>query len=171
MEDGKTLGCVKTENDGINKWLHEKAYHASLVTSLRSFSTPINYQVDVSTIEKLRTEYYRVAWVFWNYIDTDHFYYFLLKENGWELGKGHPDYNGGQRFLKTGSSLKLTLGRWYKFNIIQDSSNTISVYVDDQLITTFKDEGGPLGDQPYTSGKIGLYHESAHVHFDDVKVS
>ena len=47
-----------------------------------------------------------------------------------------------------------------------DGSVTIKAYVNDILITTFTDT-----EVPYTSGKIALYNEDAHVHFDDIRVS
>ena len=173
-------GCVKIEDVAGNKMLHENTarsiiwseIHASLVTG-PGFSDSFNFEVKIRTEEQLRTptpEMWEVAWVLWHYTDNTHFYYFSPKPNGWELGKEDPAYPGDQRFLATGSSPSFPIKKWYNIKINQvnnlDGSVTIKAYVNDVLITTFTDT-----ERPYTSGKIALYNEDAHVHFDDVKVS
>ncbi|MCX6733638.1 MAG: S-layer homology domain-containing protein [Candidatus Peregrinibacteria bacterium] len=109
---------------------------------------------------------WEVGWVVWNYTDNAHFYYFIPKTNGWELGKRDPSYPGGQRFLATGSDKLFPIGQFYTVKITQDAQNLITVWVDGAKITSFTD-----AERPYTSGKIGLYTEDAHVHVDDVSVS
>lgn len=140
--------------------------HAGLVTG-PAFSGDISYQVDVQTAQPLRSppNAWEVAWVIWNYTDDTHFYYFVAKPNGWELGKEDPAYPGAQRFLATGSSPTFPIGKFYKVKITQ-VANTISVYVDGVLIKSFTDN-----ERPYTSGKIGVYSEDALIYAQSVSVS
>ncbi len=167
-------GCVEIETDGINKWLHESPKvstslietHSSLVTG-PSFNSSLIFEANLTNIQQLRSipNPWETAWMIWNYQDNSHFYYFTLKTNGWELGKEDPSYPGNQRYLATGASPQAQIGKQYDVKIIQDNSNTIKVYVDNVSITTFTDN-----ERPYNSGKIALYTEDAHVHFDDIKV-
>ena len=170
------FGCTQIETDGANKWLHESPKastsssetHASLVTG-PSFSNPITFEIKSTPISQLRSgtpNPWEVAWVIWHYTDNTHFYYFIAKTNGWELGKEDPAYPGNQRYLATGSSPKYVIGTSYTIKVTQDSSNKITVFVNGAQVVSFTDT-----ERPYTSGKIGLYNEDAHVHFDDVKVS
>ena len=168
------FGCVKVETDGVNNWLHEQpktpvggSSHAALTVG-PSFSGALTYDVRLLTVQRLsaRPKAWHVAWVFWNYTDNTHFYYFIPKPNGWELGKEDPAYPGNQRFLATGTSPTYPIGQWYAVHVTQDANNTITVSVNSQQIVTFTDR-----ERPYISGKIGLYTENAHSHFDDVVVS
>jgi len=170
------FGCVKVESDGVNSWLHAvpKApkggnTHSALTVG-PEFSDAITYGVNINTVGQTRTKMkprsWEVGWVVWNYTDNDHFYYFIPKTNGWELGKRDPAYTGGQRFLSTGTSPTFPIGQSYSVRITQNATNTMSASVNGQLLTTFTDT-----ERPYTSGKIGLYTEDAHVHFDDIFVT
>lgn len=171
------FGTVGTETDGSNPWLHLSPQiadapdktHASLVTG-PSYTGALQFQSVVTTVAQLRTgsapNAWEVAWVVWNYTDNEHFYYFIPKTNGWELGKRDPVYPGGQRFLATGSSPLFPIGQPYMVKITQDTSNTITVWVNGSQLTTFTDT-----ERPYTSGKIGFYTEDAHIHVDDVSVT
>ncbi len=186
-------GCNKIEHDpsnSPNKLLSmaplasqsSSETHAGLVLLAPperggpSFTGPLPFQADLYTVSQLRATLpspeaappnpWEVAWVFWNYTDNDHFYYFIPKPNGWELGKKDPDYPGGQRFLATGSAPTFPIARWYTVKVIHDSANTISVYVNNALLTTFTDT-----ERPYTAGKLGLYTEDAKVYFDNVSVT
>lgn len=177
------FGCVKIEGDGINQWLHAVPKvpkggntHSALIVgpsfSSATTSGTFTYDVNVHTIDQTRAgsrkapRPWEVGWVVWHYTDNDHFYYFIPKTNGWELGKRDPAYTGGQRFLATGSSPTFPIGQQYAVRITQDATNTMTASVNGQLLTTFTDT-----ERPYTGGKVGLYTEDAHVHFDDVVVS
>jgi hypothetical protein len=141
--------------------------HGALVVG-PSVSGDFTLQVSAATTRQLRVNSapntWEVAWVLWNYTDNLHFYYFVPKPNGWELGKGDPDYPGAQRFLATGPSPSFPIGPWYRTRITQ-SGQTIQVFVNDVLITTFTDL-----ERPYSSGRVGLYSEDAEVYFDNVSV-
>jgi hypothetical protein len=142
--------------------------HGSLVIG-PYISGDFTLQVSAATTRQLRANgapnAWEVAWVLWHYTDDWHFYYFVPKPNGWELGKEDPAYPGAQRFLASGSSPTFPIGPWYRTRVVQ-SGQTIQVFVDDQLITTFTDR-----QRPYSSGRVGLYNEDAEVYFDNVSVT
>ena len=142
--------------------------HAALVASRAQFGD-LDLTLRMQTVRQLRTgsapNPWETAWALWNYTDNTHFTYLVLKPNGWELGKADPAYAGGQRFLATGGSPQFPLGSWYRVRVVQ-TGNTIQVYVNNLLITTFTDF-----ESPYTSGRVGLYTEDAESYFDNVSVT
>jgi Domain of Unknown Function (DUF1080) len=141
--------------------------HGALVLG-PSISGDFTLQVSAATTGQLRVNdppnAWEVGWVLWHYTDDSHFYYFVAKPNGWELGKEDPAYPGAQRFLATGTSPSFPIGAWYRMRVVQ-SGQTIQVFVNDLLITTFTDR-----ERPYSSGRVGLYSEDAEVYFDNVSV-
>jgi len=159
--------------------------HACLVVSNAKLTGDLELTVRMKTVRQLRTPTpnpWEVAWIVWHYGDEGHFYYFAPKTNGWELAKVDASkkdpagpacvwpeylnckYAGGQRYLLTGSTPTFPVGAWYRVRVRQ-LGTTMTVWVDDRELATFKDE-----ETPYTSGSIGLYNEDANVHFDDVRV-
>lgn len=170
-------GCVTVEKGRTTYYLHESPKasthsnetHAALVVG-KFISGPFSYSGKLRTVKQLRTgstpNAWEVAWILWHYTDDNHFYYFVPKPNGWELGKEDPHYPGSQRFLTTGSWPTFPIGKWYTFKIQQDAGNRISVFVNGVLITTFTDT-----QSPYSSGSIGLYNEDAHVHFGSISIA
>lgn len=142
--------------------------HASLALGW-NVNGNFTYTVSVQTVQQLRTgsapNPWEVAWVLWNYTDDHHFYYFIPKPNGWELGKEDPAYPGAQRFLADASSPAFPVGQQYQVQITQ-SSNTITVWVNGVKIVSYTDT-----QSPYSSGRIGLYNEDSHVLFQNVKVN
>ncbi len=171
-------GCVEINTDGSTQVLQQEPMtstnlsetHAAMVIG-PEFSSSLTYELRVYTDAQLRQNdppnYWEVAWIVWHYTDDEHFYYFIPKPNGWELGKEDPNYNGSQRFLNTSSDTLFPIQQWYDIKIEHNiTTNTMTVYVDEQLIVEFTDY-----ETPYTSGNIGLYNEDARVMFDDVRVS
>lgn len=145
----------------------DKDTHASLVTSTAEM-VDFTWFLKMKTIEQLRTpvpNHWETAWVLWHYTDNDHFYYFVLRINGWELGKRDPTGNGGQRFLKAGDSPKVSFGNYDGIRV-QQVGATMTVNVNGVEVVNYTDEKNP-----YLKGKIGLYNEDAYVHFDDVSVT
>lgn len=158
--------------------------HASLVLSKKVFSQPkIKYRSKV--VRQLRqpaANPWETAWVLWNYTNDHRFYYFAYKTNGWELGKvdntkmnpNGPEclwpeylnckYPGAQRFLSTGGSPQVKVGRWDTIRVEQ-VGNTISAKIGNQLVVKYEDN-----DEPYLSGQVGFYNEDAHVRFDNVRI-
>ena len=141
--------------------------HGALVTG-PYISGDFTLQVSAATTSQLRVNSapnpWEVGWVLWHYTDNSHFYYFVAKPNGWELGKEDPAYPGAQRFLASGASPSFPIAKWYRIGVTQ-SGQTIQVFVNDVLITTFTDR-----ERPYSSGRVGLYSEDAEVYFDNVSV-
>jgi len=142
--------------------------HAGLVVG-PSVSGDFNLNVSLATGAQLRTgsapNPWEVAWVLWHYTDNSHFYYFVPKPNGWELGKADPAYPGAQRFLATGTTPTFPIGAWHRVTIAQ-SGQTITVSVDGVTLTTFTDN-----QRPYSSGQVGLYSEDAEAYFDDLTLT
>ena len=167
------FGCAQVESSGGQSWLDvspavstsSNITQSSLVVG-PSFSNPLVFSVNVATVAQLRQNSqpnpWEVGWVIWHYTNNSHFYYFIAKPNGWELGKE----DGSQIFLATGSSPVFPIGNWYDIRIAETTQNRITVYVNSQLITTVTDT-----QNPYTSGSIGLYAEDARVRFKDVAVT
>ena len=141
--------------------------HASLVTTRARYGD-IDLSLQLRTVRQLRTgsaaNPWEVAWVLWAYGDNLHFYYLVLKPDGWELGKEDPAYPGAQRFLATGGG-SFPVGRWHTVRV-QQVGSTISVWANGTLLTRFQDT-----ERPYLSGRIGLYNEDAEVRFRQVLVS
>jgi hypothetical protein len=141
--------------------------HAALVTSTEKYKD-IQLTVRQKTVKQLRDgsqpNTWETAWTVWHYTDNTHFYYLILKPNGWELGKADPKYPGAQRFLATGTSAKFPVGSWNTVEIRQEG-NAIDVTVDGQHLTHFVDN-----ERPYTGGSVGMYCEDARVFFDDLSV-
>ncbi len=166
-------GCTEIKTDGVRHWLEQapetsrkaSETHASLVLG-PSLTVPLTFSADMATAAQLRRKdppnEWETAWLVWNYVDDDHFYYFAPKPGGWELGKRDPSYAGGQRFLATGESPAFPLGEWAGIKIVQ-TANLITVYADGVLLVAFTDE-----ERPYLSGKVGLYNEDARARFTKV---
>lgn len=145
---------------------HAGATHAALVTTVDSFAD-IDVSLRMRSVEQLRNDEpnpWEVAWVLWSYRSNQQFYYFILKPNGWELGKADPNYPGAQRFLATGSNPEYELGVWNNLRVRQVGS-TMEVWADGELLTRFTDH-----ENAYTSGALGLYTEDATVQFDDIEL-
>jgi hypothetical protein len=169
-------GCAAVESDGLAAWLAiapmasagPEETHAPLVVG-PVFGPDLTYSVSVHTTRQLRVgappNPWEVAWVVWHYADDDHFYYFVPKPNGWELGKRDPAYPGGQRFLATGTLPAFPIGRWYTVTVTQRATGAMSVAVDGESVVTFTDR-----ERPYGNGRIGFYTEDAAARFTRVRV-
>jgi hypothetical protein len=143
--------------------------HAALVTTLNSWGN-MDATVQMNTDQQLRTgtapNPWEVGWFVWHFTDNDHFYYFMLKPNGWELGRRDPAGNGGQIFLATGSSPSITIPATNTIRVRQ-VGNEIGVYVDGVQVAYYVDQsaGGA-----YLSGKVGFYTEDARARFDNLSI-
>jgi hypothetical protein len=133
--------------------------HGALAVTSQEYGD-VDLTVRQRTVEQLRTPSpnpWEVPWLVWAHADDEHFYYLILKPNGWELGKEDPAYPGAQRYLATGSSPTFSVGAWHTLRIRQTGS-LIEAWGDGQLLTRFVDH-----ERPYASGHVGLYTEDAHV--------
>jgi len=171
-------GCISRESGDDGAWLRLRPQQVSdpaatsaalVIASLElASSNRIDLRLRMITDVQLRQgstpNPWEVAWVIWQYTDPDHFYYFIAKPNGWELGKRDPAYAGGQRFLATGSEPQYPIGTWYDVRITQRYSS-IEVAVDGRRVVRFEDK-----ERPYLSGKFGAYNEDAATRITDVVV-
>ncbi|HVM08553.1 MAG TPA: family 16 glycoside hydrolase [Acidimicrobiales bacterium] len=159
--------------------------HAAMVTTLERFGD-IDLTVRTKTSRQLRTgsapNPWEVGWVVWAHERDERFYYFILKPNGWELGKADdtridpagpqctwPEYRnckypGAQRFLATGSSPTFPVGAWHDLRVRQVGS-TITVWGNGRQLTSFTDTVNP-----YLSGAVGLYNEDAEAAFASLRI-
>jgi hypothetical protein len=132
--------------------------------SKRSFEGELHFSGRIQTSKQLRRgsppNPWERAWVLWHY-DNNRFYYLVLKENGWEVGRHDPNVHGNQIFLRTGEQ-PFPMHRWHHFDITQ-KNDEISVSVDDVEITRFVDQA------PLKSGRIGFYTEDAEIMVDKVQ--
>ncbi|WP_030824761.1 family 16 glycoside hydrolase [Streptomyces hygroscopicus] len=139
--------------------------HACLVVSTARYER-VDFRARMRTAEQLRTPEpnpWEVAWLVWAYTDPEHFYYVVLKPNGWELGKRDPAYRGGQRFLATGTR-PFPVGDWSDVRVRQRGPR-MTVSVDDRQVVGFTDR-----ERPYTAGSVGAYTEDARAEFRDITV-
>jgi hypothetical protein len=169
-------GCNAFVSSNSNTMLFERPMaptapgetHASLVVG-PLLGGDFTLQVWAATTRQLRLNSapnpWEVAWLGWHYTDNTHFYYFIAKPNGWELGKRDPAYPGGQRFLATGTSPSFPIGQWYRIGVDQ-SAEVMRITVNDAPIVTFADY-----QRPYTSGRVALYSEDAEAYFDNVSIT
>jgi 3-keto-disaccharide hydrolase/F5/8 type C domain-containing protein len=152
----------------------KKETHAALVTSAGEYSD-FRLSVDSRTDEQLRKnsspKKWEVAWIFFRYTDTFHYYWFSLKPNGFELGKKDctscTDPVDGQIILFTGPLPTLKLGAWSQW-AIDMTGNKISISVDGNKIIDFEDSSMS---KQLSKGKIAMYTEDAKVGFDNFYIS
>lgn len=140
--------------------------HAALVLS-RDTWPDLTAEVRLRTNRQLRWPHpnpWEVGWILWHYTSDQSFYYITLKPNGWELGKADRGYPGDQRFLATAAHPVFPLGRWYTIRVTQRGDG-MEVDVDGRRLVRFTDS-----QNPYRSGRVGLYTEDASVTFQPVTV-
>jgi hypothetical protein len=138
-----------------------------LVTSSAAFGD-FDATISMLTLKHLRTpapKGWETAWVLWHYVDREHFYYLYLHAAGWELGKEDATRTPARRFLITGASPALVLGKANAVRIVQRGS-TFSVFVDGTSLVQFTDY-----EDPYASGVLGLYCEDSIVRFGRISVT
>ncbi|SFT61050.1 hypothetical protein SAMN05660657_01855 [Geodermatophilus amargosae] len=144
----------------------EDETHAALAVTVQEYGA-VDVIVRQRTVEQLRASNpntWEVPWLLWAHSDDEHFYYLVLKPNGWELGKADPAYPGAQRFLATGSSPTFPLGDWHTARV-RHTGDTIEVWGDGRRLTRFVDR-----ERPYSGGHVGLYTEDAHVEHADLEI-
>lgn len=142
--------------------------HSALVTTSNSYGN-FNSIFTYRTIKQLRTgsspNPWEVGWVLFHYSDNTHFYYFLAKPTGWELGKEDPSYPGNQRFMATGSNPEFPIGSTYKVSVSM-LGNSINVSVNGVHVVSYTDT-----ENPYLSGSFGLYDEDSSVDYAPIVVT
>jgi hypothetical protein len=146
---------------------------AALVKSTETFCNSI-LNVDINTVKQLRQNSppnpWEAGWIVFRYTDTFHYYWFLVRSDGIELGKKDCDTCSnpadGQQFLVTKDTPTLQLNKWshWTINIV---GNHIKISVNGKLVIDFKDK--KMSDK-LSSGAIAMYSEDAYVRYDNVQL-
>lgn len=147
--------------------------YSGLVTTTRNFSN-FDMSIDVKTQVQLRQDSppkpWETLWVFFRYTDDFHYYWFVLKPSGIELGK--KDCNTctspleGQVFLYTDEIPTLKTGQWSNWRI-SAVGNNIGISLNGTEVIQFTDD--TMSPQ-LESGSIGVYAEDAMVAFDNLRI-
>lgn len=140
--------------------------HSALVTSPPSAGDQ-GLSFTATTIQQLRTgsapNPWEVGWAMFRFRDLENYYWFILKPNGYELGKKQG--SDTQVFLATGTSPRLQLNHSNRIEIRAEGSR-IRVAVDGVPVVDYTD-AHPLP----SGGSVGLYEEDARVRFESVQLS
>jgi hypothetical protein len=141
--------------------------HAALQATTRSYGD-LELTARMRTVRQLRRNDapnpWEAAWLAWHYRDDEHFYYLVLKPNGWELGKRDPAYPGGQRFLASGDTPTFDISAWQQVRVVQVGSR-MAVWANGRRLVTYTDPSSP-----YRDGRVAIYVEDAHAQFADITV-
>jgi hypothetical protein len=140
--------------------------HSALVTSKRTWrDSTISFTT--TTLGQLRTgsapNPWEVGWVMFRFRGLANYYYFIVKTNGFELGKKQG--SDAQIFLATGSLPRLTLTQPRKVQL-QVQGARIRAFVDGTQVVDFTDPHPLLG-----PGSVGLYEEDSQARFESFSVS
>jgi hypothetical protein len=139
--------------------------HSALLTSAGTWGDQ-TFTYTETTLKQLRLgsppNTWEVAWSMFRFRDLSNYYYFILKPNGYELGKKQG--SDAQIFLATGSAPRLQLGTSYRIQIRAVAAR-IRVSVNGTQVLDFTDP------HPLPAGSVGLYEEDSQVQFSSVAVS
>jgi hypothetical protein len=140
--------------------------HSALVTSKRTW-TDSTISFTTTTLAQLRTgslpNPWEVGWVMFRFRDLSDYYWFILKTNGFELGKKQG--SDTQIFLATGDLPSLAVGVPAQIQV-QVQGARIRVSVGGAQVLDFTDPHPLLG-----AGSVGLYEEDSQVQFSSVAIS
>ena len=139
--------------------------HSALLTSSATWGDQV-FSYSASTLAQLRTgsapNPWEVAWSMFRFTDLTHYYWFIVKPNGWELGKKQG--SDTQIFLATGTTPSRPVGSAYQVRI-EAQGGRIRVSLDGTPVVDYTDPS------PLLSGSVGLYEEDAKVTFANVSVT
>jgi hypothetical protein len=139
--------------------------HSALITTKRTWQDS-TVSFTTSTLQQLRRNtapnVWEVGWVMFRFTDLENYYWFMLKTNGFELGKKQG--SDTQIFLATGDLPALKLGQQRRIQV-KTQGPRIQVFVDGAKLVDYVDRN-PLG-----AGSVGLYEEDSQVRFDGLSVS
>lgn len=140
--------------------------HSALVTTKQTWSNP-TISFTTTTLGQLRTgsapNPWEVGWVMFRFHDLANYYWFMVKPNGFELGKKQG--SDTQIFLQTGDLPHLTVGVPERVQVRVQGAR-IRVSVDGVPVADYTDPSPIPG-----AGSVGLYEEDSQVRFDSVAVS
>ena len=139
--------------------------HSSLITSSSTWGDQ-TISFTTTTLDQLREgstpNPWEVGWVMFHFRDLANYYWFMVKTNGFELGKKQG--SDTQIFLATGSTPSRAVGTSYQVRI-QAQGGRIRVFLDGSQVVDYTDSS------PLLSGSVGLYEEDSKVTFGNVSVS
>jgi hypothetical protein len=139
--------------------------HSSLLTTDRGWRD-FTLDFDVSLVRQLRRHDppnpWETGWVLFRFRDLSNYYDFLVKPNGWELGKKQG--SDTQIFLASGDSPTLPIGAAARVRIAVNGAR-IRVAVNGRRVVDFVDP------HPLRAGSIGLYEEDALARFGALTVT
>jgi len=139
--------------------------HSSLLTTRQTWADFV-LDLDVSPVRQLRRNdppnTWETGWVMFRFRDLENYYFFLLKPNGWELGKKQG--SDTQIFLATGGSPRLPIGSRAHLRLVV-AGRHIRVSIDGTSVVDFVDP------HPLPAGSIGLYEEDALARFGALTVA
>jgi hypothetical protein len=139
--------------------------HSALLTSSSTWGDQ-TISFATTTLGQLRTgsdpNSWEVGWVMFHFRDLANYYYFILKTNGFELGKKQG--SDAQIFLSTGALPGLVVGQRYRIQVWMQGAR-IRVSVDGAQVLDFTDPN------PLPAGAVGLYEEDSRASFDSLAVS
>jgi hypothetical protein len=138
---------------------------STLVTS-RARWRDQTFALRMTTQRQLRTgspaNPWEVGWVMFRFLDRRNYYWFILKTNGFELGKKQGSFE--QHFLVLGDLPFAPVGAARRVQVRTQGAR-IRVWVDGAPIVDYVD-AHPLREP----GSIGLYEEDARVRFDSLSL-
>ncbi len=160
-------------------WLIPKAVtsasqsQAALVRSTGSYCNFIA-DFDINTVKQTRQgsppNTWEAGWFIFRYTDMFHYYWFLIRSDGIELGKKDcstcSNPIDGQKYLVTKKFPTLKPNTWHHWKI-QAIGNHIKVFVDNQWVVDFIDRGMT---PQLAGGNVAMYSEDAYVKFDNMNV-
>jgi glucose/arabinose dehydrogenase len=146
---------------------------SGLATTTRNFSN-FDLSVDVKTEKQTRENEspkpWETVWIFFRYADDFHYYWFILKPSGIELGKKDCDTCNnpfeGQVFLYTDEIPTLKLGEWSNWRI-KAIGNNITIALNGTEVVEYTDS---TMSPKLESGPIGIYAEGASVAVDNFRI-
>jgi hypothetical protein len=140
--------------------------HSALITTKRTWRDQ-TISFTTTTLAQLRTgsppNPWEVGWVMFRFRDLSDYYWFIVKTNGWELGKKQG--SDTQIFLATGDLPSLTVGVPRQVQVRAQSSR-IRVWVDGAQVVDYTDPHPLLA-----PGSVGLYEEDSQVLFTSFAAS
>jgi hypothetical protein len=135
--------------------------HSALVTTKRAWRDQ-TISFTTTTLSQLRARtapnVWEVGWVMFRFTDLENYYYFIVKTNGFELGKKQG--SDAQIFLATGDLPRLTVGLAHKVRV-QVRGARIQASIDGTPVLDFTDRNPLAG-----PGSVGLYEEDSQVRFE-----
>lgn len=146
-------GCVKVERDPARSWIHLEPAAGSSALVLGPGGSDFELTADLLTVSAARSS--QLAWLAWNYISPNQYYYFVPGPYKWEVGRMDPS---GETVLASGSSPRFPVGAWYRIKLVQ-SGGQARVTAGGSDLAVVATSG---------AGRVGLYSTGTHAHFTNL---